>query len=212
MALEPRVCLDRHRSDHRDAAEIVAFEVDDHHVLGPLLRVAEELGGKARVLRRARPAPARSLDRPRLDPGASAPEEELRRVDDELRVAEVEVGAVRDRVPRREAGVERPGWAGEGGREGLGQVHLIGVAGGEVVENAPYGRAVAVGGPGGREGGRREWSLRGRCGRGQPREPGRARARRIVAEKKVLAPAPVVHEQRVVAGEQGERHVRRWPR
>ena len=36
-----------HRARPRDAAEVVAAEVDEHHVLGALLRVALELLGEA---------------------------------------------------------------------------------------------------------------------------------------------------------------------
>ena len=42
--------LDRHRAGPGHPAEIVAPEVDEHHVLGPLLRVALELLGEDRVL------------------------------------------------------------------------------------------------------------------------------------------------------------------
>ena len=46
-----------HRARHGDATEVVALEIDDHHVLGAVLRIGEELLGR----RRAGP---RALERP----------------------------------------------------------------------------------------------------------------------------------------------------
>ena len=50
------VTLERHQLFHplgaelHDPADVVAGEVDEHHVLGPLLRVLGELGGHAPVV------------------------------------------------------------------------------------------------------------------------------------------------------------------
>ena len=63
------VALDRHEVDdldgarRADAAEVVAAEVDEHEVLGALLRVGEQLGGQRGVLLRRRAAPAGAGDR-----------------------------------------------------------------------------------------------------------------------------------------------------
>jgi hypothetical protein len=43
VALDRAVGIDAHGAGARDAAEIVAREVDQHHVLGVLLRVGEQL-------------------------------------------------------------------------------------------------------------------------------------------------------------------------
>ena len=54
-----RIALDHHLLGHahaaglRDAADVVAAEVDQHHVLGALLRVGQQLGGERRVFARA---------------------------------------------------------------------------------------------------------------------------------------------------------------
>ena len=55
------------RAGHRDRAEVVAHQVDDHHVLGPVLG-GEPGGGRGGA-----------LDRPRLDQVAGAAQEQLRR-------------------------------------------------------------------------------------------------------------------------------------
>ena len=68
-----RVALDREQLRHLDAArrahaaEIVAHEIDDHQVLGALLRGGAQLGGAGARPRRGRAARPRALDRPALD-------------------------------------------------------------------------------------------------------------------------------------------------
>ena len=78
VALDLHVLADGHGPGPGDAAEVVAAEVDEHHVLGALLRVALELLGEQRRPRgrRRRAAACRrsggsSAGRPR--PGAAAP-------------------------------------------------------------------------------------------------------------------------------------------
>src|SRR5207237_4684515 len=73
MALDHRVTLDGNRTHLAHAPEVVALEVDDHHVLGALLRVAEELRGERRVVARAVATRARALDGPRLDAPSPPP-------------------------------------------------------------------------------------------------------------------------------------------
>ncbi len=46
-----------HRARHADAREIVALEVDDHHVLGGVLVVVDVLAERTRALDRLRPEP-----------------------------------------------------------------------------------------------------------------------------------------------------------
>ena len=63
------VALDRHELDDLDGArrahpaEVVAAEVDQHQVLGPLLGVGEQLGAERGVLLRGRAARAGAGDR-----------------------------------------------------------------------------------------------------------------------------------------------------
>ena len=52
-------------------AEIVAAEIDEHHVLGSLLLVLQQLLRDPLVLGDVRPARARARDRPRAHPRAT---------------------------------------------------------------------------------------------------------------------------------------------
>ncbi len=53
---------DLHRADRRDAPDVVAAQVDEHHVLGVLLGVGAQLGLEPRVLGRVGAAPAGAGD------------------------------------------------------------------------------------------------------------------------------------------------------
>ena len=63
VGLDLHQLVDRDGAVLADAAEVVAAEVDEHHVLGALLLVGEQLGGDAAVLLGARAARARAGDR-----------------------------------------------------------------------------------------------------------------------------------------------------
>ena len=54
--LDGRVARDAHAADLADAAQVVAREIDEHHVLGPLLGVGQQRARPARVLLRRRAA------------------------------------------------------------------------------------------------------------------------------------------------------------
>ena len=68
----------------RDPPEVVAPEVDEHHVLGALLRVALELLGEQGVLAGVGAARPRAGDRVGRQPVALDLEEQLRRGADDL--------------------------------------------------------------------------------------------------------------------------------
>ena len=115
----PRGTCYAHGSGDADAAQVVSLEVDDHHVLGPVLAA-----GGDRLGRVGRP---RALDRHRPHPVAARPQEELgRRRDDRPAVAVHrgrELGAQRSERPldaRRVARERRP--------QVLDEVHLVDVA------------------------------------------------------------------------------------
>ena len=77
MGLDREQCGDVNRSVLAHASEIVAREVDDHHVLGPVLRARSQRRGVA----------TRALDRARLDGSSPAvaldAQEQLRRCRDD---------------------------------------------------------------------------------------------------------------------------------
>ena len=126
---EARVRLDGeqgrhlHRSPLAHPAEVVADEVDDHHVLGPVLGQEVVDGG------------GRALDRRRPHPVAVAGEEPLGRRRRHLDPVpgQADDGAERRRVarrpaPRRGRPTSAPG-RGQGSAQPAGEVHLVHVAG-----------------------------------------------------------------------------------
>ena len=88
------VALDAHEVDDLDAArladpaEVVAAEVDEHQVLGPLLRVGEQLRRRAGVLLRGRAAPAGAGDRVQQRPSLVDLDQRLRDGADDVEAVE----------------------------------------------------------------------------------------------------------------------------
>src|SRR5690606_16856188 len=76
-ALDVEQLLDGDAAGFADLAEIVAQEIDDHHVLRAILRARAKLGRERRVAHGIRGARPRALDRLRLDVPAGDPEEAL---------------------------------------------------------------------------------------------------------------------------------------
>ena len=89
------------------AAEVVAAEVDEHHVLGALLLVGEQVCGDRLVLVGVAAARARAGDRPRRGAPAGHGDERLGRGADDLEVLEVEEVHVGRRVDRAQPAVDR---------------------------------------------------------------------------------------------------------
>ena len=96
------VGLDLHQLVHLDAAvlahpaEVVAPEVDHHHVLGALLLVGQQLRGDPPVLLGRRAARARAGDRLRQHVPPADGQQRLGAGSRDLEVAEVEEVHVRD--------------------------------------------------------------------------------------------------------------------
>src|SRR4029079_10048954 len=83
VALDLHVLADRHGPRTRDPAQVVPTEVDEHDVLGTLLRVGLELLGEQRVLAGVGASWPRARDRMGRQPVALDLEQELgRRADD----------------------------------------------------------------------------------------------------------------------------------
>ena len=78
-----------------DAAQVVAGQVDEHQVLGPFLRVGQELPLERRVLRRAPPASPRAGQGPDDRPSVARLHVHLGGSPEELEVLEVEIEHVR---------------------------------------------------------------------------------------------------------------------
>ena len=80
----------QHRVVAADPAQVVAQEIDDHHVLGPVLGAGQQLRAQPRILLGRAPARPRALDRPRLDLPPPQLQEPLRRRRRDRHLAEVE--------------------------------------------------------------------------------------------------------------------------
>ena len=80
-----RVALERHVGRHlhaavgRDAADVIASQIDEHHVLGALLLVALQLLGEPHVLFLAAPPRPRAGNRMRFDATPFDAHQHLRR-------------------------------------------------------------------------------------------------------------------------------------
>ena len=122
VALDLHVLADRHGARRGDPPEVVAAEVDEHHVLGPLLGVALELLGEEVVLARRRAARARAGDRMGRELVALDLEQELGRAPTTSNCGRPDEEQVRARVdapqrPVQADAVERSGRSsGSGGR------------------------------------------------------------------------------------------------
>ena len=107
------VVLDRHEALDLDGPvlahppEVVAAEVDEHHVLGSLLGIGEQLFGDPAVLVGVLTARARARDRARRDPPAGDRDQRLRARAGDLEIAEVEEVHVRARIHRAQPAVDR---------------------------------------------------------------------------------------------------------
>ena len=147
------VALDRHQAwdldaaDRADGAEVVAQEVDDHQVLGPVLLVVAQARRQPRVLVGAGAARARPLDRLRLGPTLAVDAEEaLGRGAEHGEVAEAQEGGERGRVDAAQLYIESEGIGADLGGDRVGQAELVAVAGAQVVfALGDVGEVVVVG-------------------------------------------------------------------
>ena len=193
---QPRQRRDLDAAGAADAPQIVALEIDDHDVFGAVLRRRRQRGGGRRVRCRIGVARARPLDRPGLDarrrrraPGtarASCPAASPRRPPPRsapraapARARAAPPPARRGASPARIARRRQP----------ARQVHLVGVAGAQVLQDAPRRR------PGTRASGVRASSgpsAAGRAGAARTREPRRQprRRRRVLARRSSPRPPP----------------------
>ena len=135
VVLDDHEVVDLHRAVLADAAEVVAAEVDEHHVLGALLRVGQQLRGDLRVLLGGGAARARARRSAGRDPAAADGHQRLGAGAGDLEVAEVEVVHVRRRVHRPQPSVDREATDRCLRRPALRRHHLKGVAGVDVVDD-----------------------------------------------------------------------------
>ena len=144
-----RIALDRERLGHLDAAgagdpaDVVPRQVDQHQVLGALLRVAVELLLERLVLLGRRAARAGAGERPDRHLVAArrglAPHQDLGRGADDLELVHVVEVHVGRRVERAQGAVEAERRAGVALAQALPDLHLHQVAGGDVFLGAGDG-------------------------------------------------------------------------
>ena len=136
VGLDGHERVDVHGAELAHAAEVVAAEVDEHHVLGALLLVGQQLLGDRLVVVDRRAARAGAGDRPRRDVAAGDRDQRLGRGADDLEVLEVEEVHVRRRVDGAQAAVDRERLDRHLGRPALAGHDLERVAGVDVLDDA----------------------------------------------------------------------------
>ncbi len=182
-----------HASNAAYAAQVVPQQVDNHQVLGAVLLARQQFGGKFAIDARIRVPGPRPLDGPCFHASCFQPQEALGRGAQQLRFAEVEVGAVgRGRgLPQRR--IERERVAVPFAFEAMREVHLVDVARLDVMEGALHGGEI----------------LRSRRpGNRRPRQPERSRGGagpgqhafdevKLVLDGSLLTVVVVCHEPRL---------------
>ena len=123
----------RTRADHGDAADVVAAEIEQHQVLGPLLRIGQQLGGERPVLLRRGAAPAGAGDRPDGHPAVAHADHDLRARADDGEAVEGEVEQEGRGIEPPQRPVERERRQRERHAEALRRHHLEDVAGEDVL-------------------------------------------------------------------------------
>ena len=91
-----RIVLDLHVLGHldgadlRDAADVVAPQIHQHHMLGALLRIGQQFGRQRGIFLRGLAARARAGDRPHRHGVAFQAHQDLGRGADHMEIAEVD--------------------------------------------------------------------------------------------------------------------------
>ncbi len=106
VALDDHEIIHLHAAVLRDAADVVACEIDQHQVLGTLLRVGQQLGGERIVLLRRLAPPARPGDRADVDAAIDGADMNFRRRADQREVTEFQDEHVGRRIHMSQRPVE----------------------------------------------------------------------------------------------------------
>ena len=129
VALDEELVGDLDGADLGDAADVVAAEVEQHQVLGALLRIGEQLLLQRLVLVRRRAARPRAGDRADRHRAVAHAHQDLRARAGDREAAEVEEVEERRRIDPAQRAVERERRQRERRLEALRQHHLEDVAG-----------------------------------------------------------------------------------
>ncbi len=133
VAFERHVLRHAHGSELANASEIVASEIDEHHVFGALLLVAFQFFGEPQILVVVGAARSRAGDRDAFRRAAFDADQHLRRRADDRQRAHAHEIHVRRRVHVAERAVDGERIGGDVGFEALRQDGLVDVAGSDVL-------------------------------------------------------------------------------
>ncbi|MCY1420240.1 hypothetical protein D9M71_358550 [compost metagenome] len=139
IALQREQLRHPHRARPAAAAEVVAQQVDDHQVFRAVLFAGQQFRGVGGVLRRRASARAGALDRAGFHLAAVQLDETLRRQAENGALRKIQVTGEGRRAGLAQRLVGQPRRAAAGGAEALGVVHLVAVAGEDVVLHALQG-------------------------------------------------------------------------
>ncbi len=128
IVLDRHVVGDAHRADLRHAPDVVAAEIHQHHVLGALFRVRQQLLGERRVFVGRLAARARAGDRPQCDVAVLKPHQDFGRCADDVKIVEVEEKHVGRGIERAQRAIQREWARAERLAHALRQHHLHDVA------------------------------------------------------------------------------------
>ncbi len=145
IGLDGEEVFHRDAADQRQAADVVAHQIDDHQVLGAILRRGGERGLGAGVGEFVGAARRGALHRPRRDAALRRySKEQLGREAEDAAFAIVEIGAVRRLGAVAQPQVKRQRIAGEGEARAEAEIGLIDVAGADIAMDP--GEAAFIGG------------------------------------------------------------------
>ena len=133
VALEHHHLVDLLGAEPHDATDVVAGEVDEHHVLGDLLRMLAQLGAEAAVVFVGRAPPPCAGDRPRDDTAVEQLHHRLGRRADDRHLGVAHEVHVRARVHLPQHAVHVEGLGLEVEVEALREHDLEDVAGEDVL-------------------------------------------------------------------------------
>ena len=151
VALDEEAVGHLDRADLGDAADVVAAEVEQHQMLGALLRIGEQFGGERLILGRRLAARPRAGDRADAHLAVAHADQDFRARDDDLEAAEVEEAEIGRGIDPPQRAIERKGRQVEAAGEALRQHDLEGVAGDDIVLRlGDHGEKLALAGVGDR--------------------------------------------------------------
>ena len=128
VALDEEAVGHLHRADLGDAADVVAAEIEQHQMLGALLRIGEQFRAERGVLLGRLAAPARAGDRADRHLALAHAHQDFRARDDDLEAAEIEEAEIGRRIDAPQRAIERERRQIEAAGEALRQHDLERVA------------------------------------------------------------------------------------